>query len=71
MATLTPEGRSALADAALGHAALIKRFLLDDLTPEEQVCIGETMDRLATHMRVHRHGEPCHRCNPPDAPESA
>jgi len=71
VATLTPEGRSALADAALGHAALIKRFLLDDLNPEEQVGIGETMDRLAAHMRVHRRGEPCHRCNPPDGQDSA
>ena len=64
VAALTPAGRSALADAAVGHAALIKQFLLDDLTPEEQVAIGDAMDRVAAHMRVHRRGEPCPRCDP-------
>lgn len=70
MATLTPEGRSALADAAVGHAALIKQFLLDDMAPEDQIRVGETMDRLAAHMRVHRRGEPCQRCEVPAADES-
>jgi len=69
-ATLTPAGRSALADAAVVHAALIKQFLLDDLAAEDQVRIGETMDRIAAHMRVHRRGERCERCDPP-APGSA
>lgn len=62
-ATLTPAGRSALADAAVGHAALIKRFLLDDIAPEDQVRIGGIMERLAMHMRVHRRGEACDRCD--------
>ena len=63
-ASLTPTGRSALADAAVGHAALIKQFLLDDMTPEEMARIGESMERLATHMRHHRSGQPCPRCDP-------
>lgn len=71
VATLTPAGRSALADAAVGHAALIKRFLLDDLALEDQIRVGDTMERLASHMRVHRRGEPCPRCDPPAADESA
>lgn len=71
VATLTPSGRSALAEAAVGHAALIKRFLLDDLAPEEQVRIGEAMNRLATHMRIHRRGEPCPRCDQTAADRSA
>ena len=71
VATLTPDGRAALADAATGHAALIRRFLLDDVTPEEQVRIGEIMERLANHMRVHRRGEPCSRCDPPAGDEPA
>jgi DNA-binding MarR family transcriptional regulator len=71
VATLTPLGRSALADAAVGHAALIKRFLLDELTHEDQIRVGETMARVATHMRVHRRGEPCPRCDPPAADETA
>ena len=71
VATLTPAGRSALADAAVGHAALIKQFLLDDLAPDDQIRLGDTMERLATHMRVHRRGEPCPRCDRPDADETA
>lgn len=64
VARLTPSGRSALAGAAVGHAALIKRFLLDDLAPEDQVRLGENMERIATHLRVHRRGGPCSRCGP-------
>jgi hypothetical protein len=71
VAALTPAGRAALADAAIGHAALIRRFLLDDLTPEEQGSVGEIMERLADHMRVHRRGEPCSRCDPPAGDEPA
>lgn len=67
VATLTPAGRSALADAAVGHAALIKRFLLDELAPDDQIRIGEAMERIAGHMRAHRRGEPCARCDPPPA----
>ena len=70
VARLTPPGRSALADAAVGHAALIKRFLLDDLSPEDQIRLGETMDGIATHLRVHRRGGPCPRCDPPTGDES-
>lgn len=62
VATLRPAGRDALAEAAIGHAALIKRFLLDELTEDEQIVIGDAMDRLARHMRNHRRGEPCARC---------
>ncbi len=62
VATLTPSGRAVLAEAAVGHAALIKRFLLDDLAADEQVVIGAAMDRLASHMRAHRSDEPCPRC---------
>ncbi len=70
VARLTPSGRSALADAAVGHAALIKRFLLDDLAPEDQIRLGETMERTATHLRLHRRREPCPRCDLPAADES-
>lgn len=63
LATLTPDGRAALAEAAIGHAALIKQFLLDDLSPEEQAMVGTVMDRLSSHMRIHRREEPCPRCD--------
>jgi DNA-binding MarR family transcriptional regulator len=66
LATITPEGRRALAAAATGHAVLIKRFLLDDLSPDEQVVIGQAMSRIATHLRVHRNGQPCERCEGTD-----
>jgi DNA-binding MarR family transcriptional regulator len=66
MATLTPDGREALAGAAVGHAALIKRFLLDDMTPDEQVEVGEVMARLAAHLRTHRSGAACPRCAGPE-----
>ncbi len=69
IARLTPSGGSALADAAVGHAALIKRFLLDDLPPEDQIRLGEVMERIATHLRVHRRGGPCPRCDPPTGDE--
>lgn len=65
MATLTPSGRAALAEAAVGHAELIKRFLLDDMSHEDQVRVGEVMSRLSAHMRVHRRGEPCPGCEGP------
>lgn len=62
MATLLPPGREALTAASGEHAELIKRFLLDLLTAEEQQIIAETMDRVSSHMRVHRRKEPCPRC---------
>lgn len=62
-AVLLPDGRRALAAAATEHVALIKRFLLDPLTLTEQHLIADTMDRLSHHMRQHRDGEPCPRCD--------
>lgn len=62
-ATLLPPGRQALADAAGEHAALIKRFLLDRLSDDEQLQLGETMDRVSAHLRVHRRNEPCPICD--------
>lgn len=65
LATLTPSGRAALAEAAREHAELVKRFLLDDLSAEEQILVGDVMSRLSTHMRLHRDGEHCERCDGP------
>lgn len=62
MATLLPEGRDALADAAGGHAALIKQFLLDGMDRDQQESVADIMDRLSTHMRVHRRRESCPEC---------
>jgi len=62
MATLLPPGRAALAAASGEHAELIKRFLLDVLTADEQRTIAESMDRVSAHMRVHRRKESCPLC---------
>jgi DNA-binding MarR family transcriptional regulator len=62
MATLLPPGREALAAAAGEHADLIKRYLLDVMTVEEQQVVADAMDRVSTHMRLHRNGGPCPRC---------
>jgi DNA-binding MarR family transcriptional regulator len=62
LATLTEDGRQALAAAAGEHALLVKRFLLDRLSAEEQVLIGEAMARVSSHLRLHRRGEPCPLC---------
>lgn len=66
-AELLPPGHAALAAAADGHAALIRQFLLDGLSTEELTTLGDTMDGLATHLRVHRSGEPCPRCDEGEA----
>jgi DNA-binding MarR family transcriptional regulator len=66
MATLLPPGRDALAAAAGEHAALIKQFLLDVMTPDEQAVVADAMDRVSTHMRVHRNDELCTRCGRTD-----
>ena len=63
MATLLPPGREALAAASEDHAKLIRRFLLDPLTTDEQEVIADAMDRAAAHMRIHRRGEPCPHCD--------
>lgn len=63
MATLLPPGRAALGAASGEHADLIRQFLLDHLSADEQRLIAETMDRVSAHMRVHRRGETCTRCD--------
>ena len=63
LATLTDDGRRALAGAAGEHAELVKRFLLDLLSAEEQRLIGGAMEEVSAHLRIHRRGEPCPRCD--------
>lgn len=61
-ALLLPPGQEALANASGEHAELIRIFLLEALSTEEQTTVADTMDRLATHMRVHRRGDRCPVC---------
>lgn len=61
-AVLLPAGRAALAAAAGEHAELIRTFLLDPLTEDEQRTIADAMDRVAAHLRLHRRGERCSLC---------
>ncbi len=62
MATLLPNGKARLADAADDHAELIRRFLLNSMSGDEQQAMADIMDRLSTHMRVHRRKESCPDC---------
>lgn len=63
MARLLPPGRAALEAASGEHAELIKRFLLDAWSDEEQRLIAESMDRVSAHLRLHRRKEPCPICD--------
>jgi DNA-binding MarR family transcriptional regulator len=70
-AVLLPPGADALAAAAGEHAELVKRFLLDPLTAAEQEVVADAMGRLAAHLRLHRSGQPCSRCDPVGPASSA
>lgn len=54
VAALTTAGARALADASLGHAALIKRHLLDVWHPAELPVIAGAMDRVSAGLRARR-----------------
>lgn len=62
-AVLLEPGRTALAEAAVEHAELIRRFLLTPMTVEEQQIVADAMDRISSHLRVHRRGEHCVECD--------
>lgn len=62
-AKLLAPGQAALAAASGEHADLIKQFLIDLLSDEEQHVIADAMDRVSAHMRVHRANQPCERCD--------
>ncbi len=62
MASLTPEGRAALEEAAIGHAELIKQFLFKPISAEERDVIADSMDRISAHLRLHRANQPCPDC---------
>ena len=51
VAELTPEGRAALAEAAVGHAALIRRYLLSHLDASETAALADVMDRIIDSVR--------------------
>ncbi len=65
MATMTPEGRDVLAEAAKGHAELIKHFLFDPISNEERDVIADSMDRVSAHLRLHRNKQACPDCGTP------
>ena len=51
VAELTPEGRAALADAAVVHAELIRRHLLSHLDPAETDALAAAMGRVIESVR--------------------
>ena len=54
VAELTPEGRAALAEAAVGHADLIRRHLLSHLDAVETDAMANAMDRIINSVRDER-----------------
>ena len=54
VAELTPEGRAALAEAAVGHADLIRRHLLSHLDAAETDAMAAAMDRIINSVREER-----------------
>lgn len=67
VATLTAEGSAVLAEAAVGHAQLIRSLLLEQLSDDELKMLGEMMQRVASHARIHRNAEHCEQCFAPEA----
>lgn len=55
-AVITPAGRQALAESAGEHAALIRQFLLDQMSDDELALVADVMDRVATKLRERRSG---------------
>lgn len=53
LVTLTPEGRALLAEAAPGHAARVRHWVIDPLTPRD---IAD-LTRVATKLNRHLHHE--------------
>jgi DNA-binding MarR family transcriptional regulator len=43
---VTADGRKAIADAAPGHVASVRRLVVDHLTPDEYADLGRLVDRL-------------------------
>lgn len=52
VATLTASGRDALTKAAIGHAALVKKHLLDVVGADQLPALGDAMDRVSADMRA-------------------
>lgn len=53
---LTASGQAALARASSGHADLIKEYLLDQISADDQPRLAEALMRAAEHLRADRTG---------------
>lgn len=49
--TLTPAGRALLADAAPGHAARVRHWVIDPLTPRDIADLTRVATKLNRHLR--------------------
>jgi DNA-binding MarR family transcriptional regulator len=58
IARLTGEGHAALAEAAPGHVAEVRRHLFDPLTPEQMLEFREALHALLSSLDPH-HEAPC------------
>ncbi len=52
LAVLTPAGRAALERAAPGHVRLVRRFLIDVLTPEQLTAFAGGLAAARTRLRA-------------------
>ncbi|HEX5201967.1 MarR family winged helix-turn-helix transcriptional regulator [Paractinoplanes rhizophilus] len=50
--TLTPAGRAALDRAMPGHVEVVRRLLLDALTPDDVAAIADILGRVRDRMRA-------------------
>lgn len=58
LATLTDEGFAALAAAAPGHVAGVRKHLFDQLSPEQVVQLGQISDQVRRALAAHRDAAP-------------
>jgi DNA-binding MarR family transcriptional regulator len=58
-AVLLAAGRSALSAAAEPHASIVRKLLVNRISPESLPQFAEAMGDVADHLRAHRRGEIC------------
>jgi DNA-binding MarR family transcriptional regulator len=58
LVTVTPAGRGAIEAAAPHHAATVRRFVVDVLSPEELVTLGHLSRRILDHLDDAPEGAP-------------
>lgn len=50
---LTPEGRERIETVLSGHVAVVRQMLIDPLSREDVVALGDALTRVRDHLRTH------------------